>query len=90
MDAIRENDIHMVAVTNGHHFEPGSGSPCWVEARGRPHLTDYGSCYDRYRRPPYDMQPLNGLPLVHVSTPRITGLSAFFSAPWTSLLRAWV
>ena len=28
--------------------------------------------------PRMHMQPLNGLPLVHVSTPRITGLSAFF------------
>ena len=78
MDAIRENDIHMVAVTNGHHLSPDQVrllgwklADAHISLIMAPATTDIAG-------PRMHMQPLNGLPLVHVSTPRITGLSAFF------------
>ena len=78
MDAIRENDIHMVAITNGHHLSPDQVrllgwklADAHISLIMAPATTDIAG-------PRMHMQPLNGLPLVHVSTPRITGLSAFF------------
>ena len=78
MDAIRDNDIHMVAVTNGHHLSPDQVrllgwklADAHISLIMAPATTDIAG-------PRMHMQPLNGLPLVHVSTPRITGLSAFF------------
>ena len=78
MEAIRENDIHMVAVTNGHHLSPDQVrllgwklADAHISLIMAPATTDIAG-------PRMHMQPLNGLPLVHVSTPRITGLSAFF------------
>ena len=78
MEAIRENDIHMVAVTNGHHLSPDQVrllgwklADAHISLIMAPATTDIAG-------PRMHMQPMNGLPLVHVSTPRITGLSAFF------------
>jgi exopolysaccharide biosynthesis polyprenyl glycosylphosphotransferase len=78
MEAIRENDIHMVAVTDGHHLSPDQVrllgwklADAHISLIMAPATTDIAG-------PRMHMQPLNGLPLVHVSTPRITGLSAFF------------
>ncbi len=78
MEAIRENDIHMVAVSNGHHLSPDQVrllgwklADAHISLIMAPATTDIAG-------PRMHMQPLNGLPLVHVSTPRITGLAAFF------------
>ena len=83
MEAIRENDIHMVAVTNGHHLSPDQVrllgwklADAHISLIMAPATTDIAG-------PRMHMQPLNGLPLVHVSTPRISAL-------WTLCPRAWV
>lgn len=76
MQAVRENNIHMVAVSDGHHLSPSQLRMLgWKLSDARialimaPATTDIAG-------PRMHIQPLNGIPLVHVSTPRITGAGA--------------
>ena len=77
MQVIAENNIHMVAVSNGHKLSPEQLrllgwklADAHISLIMAPATTDIAG-------PRMHIQPLNGVPLVHVSTPRITGLSAF-------------
>ena len=77
MQAVQENNIHMVAVSNGHHLTPNQMRQLgWKLADARISLIMAPATTD-VAGPRMHIQPLNGLPLVHVSTPRITGASAF-------------
>ena len=77
MQAVQENSIHMVAVSNGHHLTPNQMRQLgWKLADAHISLIMAPATTD-VAGPRMHIQPLNGLPLVHVSTPRITGASAF-------------
>lgn len=77
MQAVSDHNIHMVAVSNGHQLSPEQLrllgwklSDSHISLIMAPATTDIAG-------PRMHIQPLNGLPLVHVSTPRISGISAF-------------
>ena len=76
MQAVQENNIQMVAISNGHQLTPEQMRMLgWRLADAHialimaPATTDIAG-------PRMHIQPLNGLPLVHVSTPHITGIAA--------------
>ncbi|MEX3609420.1 sugar transferase [Rothia sp. LK2588] len=73
----RENNIHAVAVSSGHRLSPRQLRALgWDLAAAHiklimaPAMTDIAG-------PRIHTQPLNGVPLIHVSTPRMEGFSAF-------------
>lgn len=73
---VRENNIHAVAVSTGHGLNPTELRQLgWALAAAHvalimaPALTDIAG-------PRIHTQPLNGLPLIHVHTPRIDGAKA--------------
>lgn len=71
MEVVREHSIDVVAMTTGHLMSPRNVRKLgWLLAEERiglmmaPALTDIAG-------PRFQTQPLNGLPLIHVSTPRL-------------------
>lgn len=77
LDICRDNNIHAVAVSSGHRLNPKQLRALgWDLAAGHvklimaPAMTDIAG-------PRIRTQPLNGVPLIHVSTPRMEGFSAF-------------
>ena len=76
LEACRAHNIHAVAVSSGHRLTPKElRSLGWDLAAGHvklilaPAMTDIAG-------PRIRTQPLNGVPLIHVSTPRMEGFSA--------------
>lgn len=77
MQVVREHAIDVVAMSTGHRIWPRKLRKLgWLLADERvglmmaPALTDIAG-------PRFHTQPLNGLPLIHVSTPRMGGPAAF-------------
>lgn len=74
---VRENNIHAVAVSTGHNLNPAELRRLgWALAAAHvalimaPAMTDIAG-------PRIHTQPMNGMPLIHVHTPRLTGMQAF-------------
>ncbi len=77
MEVVREHAIDVVAMSTGHLIWPRNMRKLgWLLAEERvglmmaPALTDIAG-------PRFHTQPLNGLPLIHVSAPRMGGPAAF-------------
>lgn len=77
MRTVREHAIDVVAISTGHRIWPRNLRRLgWLLADEHvglimaPALTDIAG-------PRFHTQPLNGLPLIHVSTPRMRGPAAF-------------
>lgn len=77
IEAVRDNNIHAVAVSTGHGLSPTELRRLgWVLAAAHvalimaPAMTDIAG-------PRIHTQPLGGIPLIHVHTPRIEGVQAF-------------
>lgn len=75
--AAREANIHAVALGSGHGLSPqelrrlGWELAAWhISLILAPAMTDIAG-------PRINMQPLNGVPLIHVSTPRMEGFPGF-------------
>lgn len=75
--AARKNNIHAVALGSGHGMSPqelrrlGWELAAWhISLILAPAMTDIAG-------PRINMQPLNGVPLIHVSTPRMEGFPGF-------------
>ncbi|GAA1745132.1 sugar transferase [Rothia terrae] len=75
--AVRQNNIHAVALGSGHGLTPqelrrlGWELAAWhISLILAPATTDIAG-------PRIKTQPLNGVPLIHVSTPRLEGFPAF-------------
>ncbi|MFW0111045.1 sugar transferase [Rothia sp. CCM 9417] len=76
LQVVRDNNIHAVAVSTGHGLNPTELRRLgWALAAAHvalimaPALTDIAG-------PRIHTQPLNGVPLIHVHTPRIDGAKA--------------
>lgn len=76
LKVVRENNIHAVAVSTGHGLNPTELRRLgWALAAAHvalimaPAMTDIAG-------PRIHTQPLNGVPLIHVHTPRIEGMQA--------------
>ncbi|MDY3049478.1 MAG: sugar transferase [Rothia sp. (in: high G+C Gram-positive bacteria)] len=76
LQVVRENNIHAVAVSTGHGLNPTELRRLgWALAAAHvalimaPAMTDIAG-------PRIHTQPLNGVPLIHVHTPRIEGAQA--------------
>ncbi|MDO4898090.1 MAG: sugar transferase [Rothia sp. (in: high G+C Gram-positive bacteria)] len=76
LTAVRDNNIHAVAVSTGHGLNPTELRRLgWVLAAAHvalimaPAMTDIAG-------PRIRTQPLGGIPLIHVHTPRIEGFQA--------------
>lgn len=76
IDAVRDNNIHAVAVSTGHGLTPQELRRLgWALAAAHvalimaPAMTDIAG-------PRIHTQPLGGIPLIHVHTPRIEGFQA--------------
>ena len=76
LETCKENNIHAVAVSSGHRLTPKELRMLgWDLAAGHiklimaPAMTDIAG-------PRIRTQPLNGVPLIHVSTPRMEGFAA--------------
>ena len=77
LEAAQAHNIHAVAVSTGHNMTPTELRRLgWVLAAAHvalimaPTMTDIAG-------PRIHTQPLNGVPLIHVHTPRIEGFPAF-------------
>lgn len=77
LQAARQNNIHMVSVSSGHRLTPKQlRSLGWDLAAAHIKLTLAPAMTD-IAGPRIHTQPLNGVPLIHVSTPRMEGFQAF-------------
>ncbi len=77
LQIVRENNIHAVAVSTGHNLNPQELRRLgWALAAAHvalimaPAMTDIAG-------PRIHTQPMNGVPLIHVHTPRLEGIQAF-------------
>ncbi|MDO4253234.1 MAG: sugar transferase [Rothia sp. (in: high G+C Gram-positive bacteria)] len=77
VEVCRQNNIHAVAVSSGHRLTPKrlralgwDLAAAHIKLIMAPAMTDIAG-------PRIRTQPLNGVPLIHVSTPRMEGFSAF-------------
>lgn len=76
LKAARSADIHMVSVSSGHRLTPRElRSLGWDLAAAHIKLTLAPAMTD-IAGPRIHTQPLNGVPLIHVSTPRMEGFHA--------------
>lgn len=74
---VQKNDIHAVAVSTGHNMTPTELRRLgWVLAAAHVALIMAPATTD-IAGPRIHTQPLNGVPLIHVHTPRIEGFPAF-------------
>ncbi len=77
VEACRENNIHAVAVSSGHRLTPKELRALgWDLAAAHIKLIMAPATTD-IAGPRLHTQPLNGVPLIHVSTPRMEGFAAF-------------